>query len=236
MSFQRILVLDWETSGLPSETNLPRYDCGPQGIELGAVVVDSEKWTVLSDFSSRVRFLSGMHWSETAERIHGISQTEASSAPSPQAVFGMFDSFLEEWFDRDIPILIAGQNPAFDRWFTHQLFWLAGFKTTFPWRFHSRMLDTFSLGYLQWDATTGNDLYQRVCGVQRQRHSAHQDACLGATVICKAFQLNSSLSEDNHDTVSDREIHRQASDGDPNSASPVWSGDHCSGRADSSSR
>jgi hypothetical protein len=229
MSFSRILVVDWETSGLLSEIDPPVYAVGPQGIELGAAVVDTSSWTMVGDFSCRVRFQPGMHWSEAAERIHGISRTEASSGPGPTAALDLFDTFLSEFFSREYPILLGGQNPWFDRWFTHQLFWLAGHQTGFPWKFHSRMLDTFSLGYLRWGCTTGDELYQRVCGIRRQRHSAHQDACLGATVICEAFQLNSSLSEDEHGVVPDRAIHPDAPPGDQDQAPLARGRDDCRG-------
>lgn len=223
MSFSRILVLDWETSGIPSDNDLDlSYTYGPQGIELAAVVVDAQKWIEMGEFSTRVRFIQGMEWSSTAERVHGISQSEASTGPMPHTAFERFDEFLVQYFDRNVPILIAGQNPGFDRWFTHQLFWLAGYKEKFPWRFHSRMLDTFSIGYLAWGCTTGNDLYERVCGVRRTRHSAYEDACLGAAVICEAFRLNISPPEDSN--VPDQEIHPSSPAGDPSKPPAVWEG------------
>ncbi len=226
MSFQRVVVIDWEASGIPSDLDMKvNYENGPQGIDLGAVVLETDGWKRIGEFSSRVKFLFGMEWNPAAERVHGIRMTDACNGPSPHTVMERFDSFLAQFFHRDRPILMAGQNPSMDRWFTHQLFWLAGHRDHFPWRFHARMLDTFSLGYLCWGCTTGNELYERVCGVQRTQHTAYEDACLGATVIREAFNVNRSTSEDPHDPVSDREIHSYAPAGNPSVAPSAWDGD-----------
>lgn len=196
MSFDHVLVIDWETSGLIRDSDSQRaYDSGPQGIEIGAVVVDASDWTMVGDFTSRVMFEPGMFWDEAAEPIHGIRREDLMDAPSSTVVAERFDEFLNGWFDPAQPILMAGQNPAGDRWFTHQLFHLGHRR---PRRFHTRMLDTFTLGFYVWGCTTGNELFDRVCGVIRQRHSAYEDATLSAAVLCEAFRLNSRSFEDSH--------------------------------------
>lgn len=194
MSFPLILVQDWETSGLLRDSDSERsYLRGPQGIEIGAVIVETQTWTQIGEFTSRVRFEDSHTWDSNAESIHGITRSHLCGAPSSRVVADQFDHFLGQFFQKNVPIMLAGQNPGFDRWFTNQLFFKR--DPNLGWRFHSRMIDTFTLGFLRWGCTTGDHLYQTVCGRIRTRHSALEDTRLTAEVLCKGFGLNIHSSE-----------------------------------------
>jgi DNA polymerase III epsilon subunit-like protein len=188
------VVVDWETTGIRQhETSSLTYMDGPQGIEIGAILVELPKFDPIAEFSSRVRFLGqahgiayggpryeGLTWSDEAETIHGISVNDLVSAPTPQEVSNRFVRFVLDnaGIDdpRKTPIMVCGHNPAGDAYCVRQLLFLAGDETKI--RFHHRMIDSFTLGYMLLGTKSSNELFKLVSDVTRGTHNALQDARL----------------------------------------------------------
>lgn len=188
------LVIDWETSGLrPQETPWRNYLEGPQGIELGAVLVELPDFTQIAEFVSRVRFIGtahgisyggpiheGLTWSDEAQVVHGISVTDLLHEPTPNEVSERFVRFtLDNAGISDPhkqPIMICGHNPAGDAYYVRQLLFLGGHERNI--RFHHRMLDSFTIGYMLLGTKSSNELFKTVSNVVRDKHSALEDARL----------------------------------------------------------
>jgi DNA polymerase III epsilon subunit-like protein len=184
-------VSDWETTGLRS-TNKPftTFVEGPQGIEVGTVILDLDTLEVIDQFSTRVRFLgksgnivygpyTGLTWSEQAYRVHGINLGDLFQAPTPAQAAMDYANFLQKHFGTD-PVFLAAHNPAGDMYFTQQLMFLGGVEHI---KFHHRTLDSFTLGYAAFGAESSDELFERTSGVVRGKHGALQDAELCAEAI-----------------------------------------------------
>lgn len=188
------IVIDWETSGLrPHETPWRAYLEGPQGIELGVVLVKLPHFEPIAEFSSRVKFL-GVHngisyggalyenltWSDDAQKVHRISVNELTTAPMPSTVARDFINFVRtntgitELMKH--PLMICGHNPSGDAYSLRQLLFLGGAEREI--RFHHRMIDSFTAGYLTLGTKSSNELFERVSNVVRDGHNALQDAQL----------------------------------------------------------
>lgn len=186
----RALVIDWETSGLRDDTAPTlNYVEGPQGIELGAVIVDLPSWDEVASFECRVRFM-GIHsgiqygsdnyrritWEESAEKIHGIRLSDLLTAPPANEVVDQFLSFVRANHDPATPILMCGQNPQFDRYFLKQLLFIAGRIDDL--RLHYRMLDGFTAAYMVLGCQSSDEFFRLTSGATRNYHTALGDARL----------------------------------------------------------
>lgn len=188
----RALVTDWETTGLRDElVPFHNYVEGPQGIEVGAVVVNLSDWQPIASYTSRIRFL-GYHagvrygayerltWSEQAQKIHGLSPGDLETAPTPAEVAEEFLRFLKKHFSDD-PILFCAHNPQGDRYYTNQLMFFGGVQGNV--RFHHRMLDSFTAGMLAFGAESSDQLFSLTSDIEREQHSALEDAMLCARAM-----------------------------------------------------
>lgn len=188
------LVLDWETSGLRNhETPWCTYLEGPQGIEIGAILVTLPTFEPLGEFASLVKFLGvhnglsygGAHyerltWSESAQEVHGLSLVDLVNAPSPTEVSEKLTAFVISTArisdPQKTPIMVCGHNPDGDSYYLRQLLYLGGAERKI--RFHSRMLDSFTMGYLLYGTRDSTELFELTSGVRRGTHRALEDARL----------------------------------------------------------
>jgi hypothetical protein len=202
------IVIDWETTGIRQhETPWRTYLEGPQGIELGAIAVKLPEFEPLGEFSARIRFLGSRNgiayggpeheqltWSDEAQAVHGISVTELAKALTPVEAAGNFLRFAHSVtgiadFHKH-PVMICGHNPASDAYYLRQLLFLGGVERKI--RFHARMLDSFTIGYMLLGTKSSTELFKHISGVVRTTHNALQDAQL----TLNAFrQLNSVCRE-----------------------------------------
>jgi DNA polymerase III epsilon subunit-like protein len=198
MNQSRVLVVDWETTGIRDETKMTQmYVDGPQGIEIGAVVV--EDWVEVGAFWSRVRFLgthngvsygppnlSSLAWAEKARNVHGIPIEDAIRAPHPRSVAEEFVGFLKKHFDLTKPIMFCAHNPMGDRYYTRQLIVLGGVEEKVV--FHYRMYDSYTMGALVFGSKGSDDLFRATSGVVRGNHNALDDARFAAKAMHEGVQ------------------------------------------------
>lgn len=187
---KRGVVIDWETSGLLDD-RVPSmsYLEGPQGIEIGAAVVDLDTWDELATFHRRIRFM-GTHlgqrrggplyekltWSVGAERIHGITISALANEAPPATVGDEFLSFIRANTLSGEPVLLIGYNPSFDAYFVKQLLFFTGRLDEF--RLLHRMVDVFTAGFLAYGCFNSDELFQLVNAERRNFHSAVEDVRL----------------------------------------------------------
>jgi Exonuclease len=193
------LVCDWETSGL-LETHFP-YETfleGPQGIEIGAIMVKLPEFIVLEEYESKVRFL-GTHdnisyggplyekltWSSESQEIHGITIESLKNAPSPTEVAANLMYMTQKYVKSNDPIMFSGHSPIGDIYHTKQLLFLGGRSRGI--RFHHRMFDTFSLGKFLYGAKSSSALFKIVSGVVRGKHTAIEDARLTLAALQRMY-------------------------------------------------
>lgn len=197
------VVIDWETTGLrdPKSPSVNFLE-GPQGIEIGATLVYLPEVEIISEFSSRVRFLgshkgieygpyAGLTWSEDAEKIHGIKPMDLAKEPLPLVVAEAFTTWIRTGGNIDdpqkTPVMICGHNPGGDEYFTRQLLFFGGEENGI--RFHHRMIDSFSLGYFVLGVKSSDELFERVSGVQRKIHTAMEDSRLTTQALRTIYKL-----------------------------------------------
>lgn len=206
------LVVDWETSGLPDDrVPMRTYLEGPQGVEIGAILVNLPEFRPVAEYESRVRFLGtvdgityggptheALSWSADAERIHGISVSDTQMAPIPVRVAEDLVEFIKTntgFGDLNKHrIMLCGHNPSFDAYFTRQLLFLGGKERSV--QFHHRMVDTFSLGYVTYGVTSSDDLFWKISRVNRKIHSAIKDARLTLQALRNIYELCRGLNTD----------------------------------------
>lgn len=190
----KALVLDWEASGLIKEMGEQQWDRGPQGIELGALLIEDlmGECRIGWEFTCRVRFMQSrfphLNWDPQSEKIHGITKVELNRASEPTTICENLTGFLRNSYSLNEPILLCGQNPLYDRYFLNQLYWLAGKQ---PPRLHSRMIDTFSIGLAVWGHQQGDELFEHATGSKRTLHTALGDARSSYEVLKLSIQQTS---------------------------------------------
>lgn len=104
-----MIFIDTETTGLDPERNAV--------IEVAAVRLDPGTLAEMEVFQRNVRPWAGAEWTAEAERVHGVTETEAEDYPNARAVYGD----LIRWLGPRPRIY--GWNVAFDVRFLY-----AGFR------------------------------------------------------------------------------------------------------------
>ena len=190
---KKVLVIDWETTGLRDhKDDTPRFDKGPQGIQIGAVVCNPDNnWEIEGEFISNVRWMGDYYkdlfWSDQAYNVHKISKEMLLEAPTPPQAGAAFVEFIGNHFDLSKGIQVGGHGVEFDIYFSRQLFSFAGILDKTPVRFGHQELDTRTLGYFLWGTSHSDILFSKILGKkQRKEHNALEDAKLTAEVFAAA--------------------------------------------------
>ena len=210
----KALILDWETTGIPDERiETQSYFSGPQGIQLGAVIVDNieSTWDIIDTFKSDVRYLGPypqnlkiqrptpvvaempfLTWDRRAYEIHGLSLEFLMSAPHPQEVGDNFVEWLQDHFGTGM-IQMGGHVPCFDRYFMLQLLYFSGRLQSKELQLGYRMLDSSAIGYFLWGTSDSRELFEKVLGTSEGMHDALEDAILTAGLFREAKKLVDTL-------------------------------------------
>ena len=106
--YNRVLVIDTETSGLPDSTKNQLYYVGPQILQLGCCLVEDpyNSWTVVDEFeismcwvgdeNPKIVWYPHLTWSEQAEQVHGLTKEFISKELHPQLAAHKFNNFLKK--------------------------------------------------------------------------------------------------------------------------------------------
>ena len=106
----KLLFIDTETNGLPKNRYAPytSTDVWPHVLQISWQIVDSDTWSVISDFDSFVK--SRGNWNKDAERIHQIPESiVAKFGKEPVLVFQELANAIKE---SDV---VVSHNMMFDK-------------------------------------------------------------------------------------------------------------------------
>lgn len=170
----KVLFIDVETSGYDQNNMMDRSGNGTfQMTSLGAVVASVNSLKELDSFYIEFKPVEGCAWSESAERIHGLSREHLNEhGATSEDAFTLFVEFLTKHFDPSRAITLGGHNVAtFDRHFLIRFF--EANDAAIQLSGHS--VDSYTLGKVLLDANNSNELFEQV-GVDRDTHNALEDA------------------------------------------------------------
>ena len=163
-----MIVVDVETGGLNCELN--------PLLSIGAVDFDTNE-----TFYVEIMAYSGQHCTEQALQVNGIDPNTWGNMILVHAM-QKFDKWLQ---GRDI--LLAGQNPSFDRDFCNYNFKQTGVKTKFP----HRTVDLHTIAYAKFGRSmTADDIYIELgMPPEPKPHNALRGAIVEAIAFHKLLKI-----------------------------------------------
>lgn len=185
----KVLFIDVETSGYDQNNMMDRSGNGTfQMTSLGAIVVSANTLKELDSFYIEFKYIDGCAWSESAERIHGLSKAHLQEHGVEYSDgFVQFTEFLVKHFDPSRAITLGGHNVStFDRHFLIKFF--EHNEAAIQLSGHS--IDSYTLGKVLLNANNSNELFEHV-GIERGTHNALEDA----RASLKAARLVKNLYE-----------------------------------------
>lgn len=193
----KVLFIDVETSGYDQNNMMDRSGNGTfQMTSLGAIVVNANTLKELDSFYIEFRYIEGCAWSESAERIHGLSKAYLEENGSTyEDGFVQFTEFLVKHFDSSRAITLGGHNVStFDRHFLIKFFE----HNDAAIQLSGHSIDSYTLGKVLLNANNSNELFEQV-GIERGTHNALEDArasLKAARLVKKLYEtaLNTQLA------------------------------------------
>jgi hypothetical protein len=183
LDFEFGLCIDWETSGaIFGGDSSSKF----QGLSFGAIVFNAKTFEPIEKLYLEIKFDdSKWAWSESAEKIHGMSVEYLAQhgVSQEEAAMALAELILKYW-GTDSKVLFLGHNPEFDRRFTNQLLNQIGieFSVEASGKFDSRIdvfhvvLDTSALGFITMGLYKSDLLFEKIGFEERGDHNALADA------------------------------------------------------------
>jgi len=184
------LCIDWETTGAKfGGTSSTDH----QGIQFGAIIFRTDTFEEVETLKCLIKFKADKYkWTETAEKIHGLSRErlEAEGLPQEEAAAALLE-LLVKYFPAGVKVMVLGHNAEFDISFTDQLLRSVGVAFTVKWAeveatadgmvdvvipVHHVLLDTSSTGFLTIGIFKSDTLFTRLGFPPRGDHDALDDA------------------------------------------------------------
>lgn len=190
------LCIDWETSGATFGGDSSKKF---QGLAFGAVVFNTKTFEVVDTLYREIKFKKDLfHWSEEAEKIHGLSQEYLldKGVEQEEAAADLLELILKYWGPTN-KVMFLGHNPEFDRRFTNQLTKSVGIEFSVEAsgepcdgriELHHVMLDTSATGFITMGLFKSDLLFDAVGLEERGEHNALDDA-LYTVETCKRIRL-----------------------------------------------
>jgi len=164
------LLIDFETSGSDvTNKNHQQY----QGISLGALIVNMEKFEVVDDYYVEIKFNASKYlWSEEAEKVHGLTKDylEANGVSQQEALGGLLEVIMR-WIGFTDKLFIMGYNIDFDKGFMQQLF----DDCEVPINFHHIMIDPAPMAYFFVQEYRSDKVFELFSSMTREVHNALED-------------------------------------------------------------
>lgn len=188
------LCIDWETSGTTWNKD---SSIDHQGISYGAVVFKLSDFSVVETLYREVKFDSSRYkWADSAEAIHGLSREhlEINGVTQEEAAVALAEMILKYWGPKT-KVMFLGHNALFDIRFTNQLFNEIGIEFSIEqntkhdsWiELHHVVLDTASVGFVNFGVFKSDLLFDRLGFPERGSHNALEDA-LQTVEACKIIR------------------------------------------------
>jgi len=205
--FDRVLVIDTETSGLMRGSANPCVNLKTgeyyQMVSVGLVVADTVTLKPADNLYVEIKWDGESLWDKGAERKHGLTKEhlEKNGVEDIEALAQIVDFISTYWssgaeYAKDRIIHCMGHNvSSFDIWFLRKLFE----KYDVPFFPHSnQFIDTNTIGWVTMGAFTSDKLFETI-GTIRNEHNALEDALLSlesarrVRKICNVIDFKSML-------------------------------------------
>jgi oligoribonuclease (3'-5' exoribonuclease) len=179
------LLIDWETTGAEFGTDSSKRF---QGIAFGAIIFNTSTFEEVESIYREVQYdATKYEWTETAEKIHGLSREHlaANGVTREQACVDLFTLILK-YIGAGNKVLLAGHNCGFDADFTNQLATDHGIDLVL----HHVMLDSSSLAFALITEYKSDVVFELLGGIdKRGLHNALEDARASLAVFRNARQI-----------------------------------------------
>lgn len=176
--FEKILALDCETTGLAVNRDDPSFnpETGEeyQAVSWGLIVANAQTLEPIEKMYIEIQWNEESKWDNRAQKIHGLSKEHLKKHgfTESEAVEAIGTLIMKHW-GPTVRIGLLGHNVAtFDIWFLRRLFRRHGIELSFG----SRHVDTSSIGFVNWNTFTSDQLFEAVGFDDRGDHNALQDA------------------------------------------------------------
>lgn len=178
--FKYSLAVDCETTGIALGNDDPSYDAKTgetyQAISWGLIVVDTDTLKRVEQLYVEVQWDGKSKWSETAERVHGLSKEhlKANGVSVESAVILIGELILKYWGPNSAVSLIGHNVTTFDLPFLRRTLRSQGLEI----KFSNRHVDTNSIGYAAFNTYNSDDLFNLVGLPDRDpnKHNSLTDA------------------------------------------------------------
>lgn len=170
--FEKILAIDCETSGL--KFNADDSSEGFQSVSWGMIVADAKTLKPIEELYLEIKWNGESEWSERAQQVHGLSKEylEENGVSEEEAVVAIGNLIAKHW-GPEVSIRCLGHNVAtFDIWFLKRLFRKFGMEL----KFGNRHIDTSTIGFVNWNVFTSDELFEVVGLPVRGEHNSLEDA------------------------------------------------------------
>lgn len=159
--FEKVLVIDTETSGMAFGTDDPSHNPTTgetyQIVSIGLIVASVATFKPVEELYLEIKWDGESKWSKEAERVHGLSleHLEAHGMDRQDAVAEIGNLVLKYW-GPDVSICLLGHNVAtFDLPFFKRLMRSEGLEL----KFGNRYIDTNSIGIATFGTFNSDDLF-----------------------------------------------------------------------------
>lgn len=189
--FEKLLILDCETSGLINGDNSAiNSKTGEycQAVSMGLIVVNSTTLAKIDELYVEIQWDGKSQWHDRAQQVHGLTKQylKEHGVPRYEAV-ELIGNFILYNFGPDTAITVAAHNPHFDVAFLRELMESEGIVL----KFSHRKVDTNSIGFAVFNTYTSDQLFELI-GITRdpKNHNALDDA----RGVLKVLQTVKTLS------------------------------------------
>lgn len=183
------LAIDWETSGY----SLPNYAENHQGLSFGAIIFDVKTFESVDTIYHEIKFDPKYQWSETAEKIHGLSRNylNTNGVSQEEATTSLVNLIIKYIGTEDIMLL--GHRVHFDKAFTQQLTESQGVFLNY----HPTTIDSASIATVLLETSKSDEIFSMLGLPKRGQHNALEDIMytLDSVRIMKNFFLSGILNE-----------------------------------------
>lgn len=176
--YKKLLAMDCETSGLAINTDDPSYDPESgkeyQSVSWGLIIASAHTLKPIEELYVEIKWNGDSQWDMRAQAVHGLTldYLEDHALDEEDAVAEMANLIVKH-FGTDSAIKVLGHNVvSFDLWFMKRLMRRHGIEL----RFGNRHVDTSTIGFVNYEVYTSDQLFELIGFDAREDHNALDDA------------------------------------------------------------
>lgn len=196
--FEKILVVDFETSGIALGCDDASYNPSTgatyQAVSVGLIVVNAQTLKPIDELYVEIKWDGVSTWNDRAQEVHGLSREylEANGMSTSDAVIEVADLILNHWGPTGNVVLMGHNVATFDLWFLKRLLRSEGIEV----RFSNRTLDSNGLGFSVFSTYNSDDLFEQIgCVRDPTKHNALEDAKQSLQVFRMVRTLSNQMLE-----------------------------------------